>query len=151
MSMDFMGSTAAFRGVNLPAKPSGEILVRDEGIGSPLHAKGRKRTMAGNERHIVAERPEPLADRADKGAVIAPRKVCPADGALEKNVADNGEPRRFVEEDDMPRRVTGAVAHVEGEPGVSRATAQTTPRSREEHDGPRRTATPVSAAVKIGG
>ena len=56
--------------------------------------------MAGNEGHIVAQRPELLGDRVDQVLVVAHRKIGAPDAALEEHVAHHGELARAVEEHD---------------------------------------------------
>ena len=61
------------------------------------------------------KRPEPPGDRVDQILVVAHREVGAADRALEQHVADDGELRGGMVEDDMAGRVAGAVIDVEGQ------------------------------------
>lgn len=61
--------------------------------------------MPWNEADIVPEWEEPLPNRCDEVGVIAARKVGAADRALEEHVADLGDLRLAVEEDDMSGRM----------------------------------------------
>src|SRR5690242_19240178 len=92
-----------------------ENAIRDEGVGLPLLAEGAGGAMTRNEDGVVTERPQTGRDRVEKILMIAHRKIRPTDRALEKNVADDGQPRRRVMKDDMARGVTWAMIDVEDE------------------------------------
>src|SRR6185369_7799582 len=97
-----------------PTGPSlGEGVVGNERVRLPLLAEGRHRPVTRHEADVVAQRPEPRGDRLDQLGVVAAREVGAPDRALEKHVADLGEPRLAVEEDHMPGRVAGAVVDLE--------------------------------------
>src|SRR5690349_18679158 len=78
-------------------------------------AEGGHRAVAGNERGLVAHRPEPLRDRFDELLLIAAREVPAADGTLEQHVADQRQVRFRVMEHDVAWRVARAMADIEGE------------------------------------
>ena len=71
--------------------------------------------MAGDEGGVAAHRPKPLGNRIEQILVIAAREIGAADRALEQDVADDRQLRFGMVEDDMARRVAGAVADVEGQ------------------------------------
>src|SRR5512138_542512 len=67
---------------------AGSDAIRDEGIGDALLAEGRHRPVAADERDVVAERPQLVADGVDQGVVAAAREIGAADRAGEQHVAD---------------------------------------------------------------
>ena len=71
--------------------------------------------MTGYEGHVVAKRPQTLPNGLYKRAVIAAGKVCPSNRTLKQDVTDKSEPGRLVEEDDMARRVAGAMDDIKRE------------------------------------
>src|SRR5260221_14718424 len=71
--------------------------------------------MTWHEGDVVAEWPEPLADRLQQLLVIAAREVRAADRAPEQHVAHEGHLRRSVHERHVARRVAGAMRDVEGQ------------------------------------
>src|SRR6516225_7683124 len=83
--------------------------VRHKRIGPPLPPEGRNLLVAGDEGHVVAERPELAGDRVDQVLVAAAWEVGAADRAGEEYVADLGEPGLAVEEHHVAGRVAGAV------------------------------------------
>src|SRR5690606_36134595 len=97
---------------------SSEIGIRNKGIVPPLHPRGRKRPVPWHEGHVIAQRPEALADGLNERAVIAARKIRTVDRALKENIAHNRKARRLMEEHHMAGRVAGAVAHIKREAGT---------------------------------
>src|SRR6185369_2082630 len=81
----------------------------------PLPAEGRHRPVARDEADVVAQRKQALADRRYERLVIAARKIGAADRAFEQDVADHGELRGTMEEDDVARRVPRTVEDLEDE------------------------------------
>ncbi len=69
--------------------------------------------MAGDEHHVVAERPELRDDRLQQRRMVAAREIGASDRAGEQHVADDREAVGRGEEDDVPGRVAGAVAHLQ--------------------------------------
>src|SRR4029453_17836232 len=64
-----------------------EQQIGNEGVGLALPTEGRRLAVAGHEGDVVAERPQPLADRAEQLLVIAARKIGAADRTPEQHVA----------------------------------------------------------------
>ncbi len=71
--------------------------------------------MARHKGDVIAQRKQPLADRADQILVVAAREIRAADRALEQHVAHQGHARRRMHEHHMARRMSGAVIDVENE------------------------------------
>src|SRR5687768_7242053 len=71
--------------------------VGDERVGLALVAEGRHRAVPRHETDVFAERPQLAGDGLDQVPVAAAREVGAANGALEENVSDLGEPRLAVE------------------------------------------------------
>jgi len=69
--------------------------------------------VSWNEAHCVAQGEETPLDRVDQLAMVSARKIRASDRAAKEDVADLGELRLGVDEDDMAWRVPGAVDHVE--------------------------------------
>src|ERR1051325_7548056 len=65
--------------------------------------------MAGNEMHVVSQRPEFLGDGRDQLGVIAAREVRASDRAPEHDIAYEGDFRLLLEEDDVARCVAWAM------------------------------------------
>lgn len=72
-------------------------------------AKGRHWPVAGNKRNVITQRPEPTTDRCNQRIKIAFWKIGTPDRALKKHIADNGQTTRFMKENQVSRRVTGAM------------------------------------------
>ncbi|EXI77373.1 MAG: hypothetical protein AW12_03113 [Candidatus Accumulibacter sp. BA-94] len=68
--------------------------------------------MPRQKGHVVAERPQALANRRDQGVEIAFREVGATDGSLEQHVADDRQTVRPAEEDDMSGRMPRAMKDV---------------------------------------
>lgn len=99
--------------VSWPAAPSAEEAIRDERVVRALCAERRRGPVAGQKRHVVAERKELLANRMDQLRVIALREIRAADRAGEQHVADDRKTRAAMEVHDVAGRVTRAVPHLE--------------------------------------
>lgn len=109
-----------------------EHRIGDEGIGPPLVREIARLAMAGDEHRVVAQRPELAGDRVDQILMIALREVGAADRSLEQHVADDGELRRRMVEDDMAGRVAGAVIDVEHQLADGHGIAVDQPAARFE-------------------
>ena len=83
--------------------------VRQDGVGDKrvhlsLLTEGGHRTMAWNESHVIAQRPQPGRDGFDQVCMIAAREIRASNGPLKKHIADLGEARLAMEKDDVSRR-----------------------------------------------
>src|ERR1700690_2675519 len=76
-----------------------------------LPAEGRHLAVAGDEMHVVTERPKASGNRIDQLLMIAPRQVGAADGARKQHVPDKRDLGGTVVKNDMTRCVAGTVAH----------------------------------------
>ena len=54
-------------------------------------AESRERAMAGNERHVIAKRPQLRDDGIDELVMIAAWEIGPPDRALEEDIANRCE------------------------------------------------------------
>ena len=70
--------------------------------------------MTGDEDGFIAHRPQPLLDGGEQRLVIAQGEIRPTDRAGEQYVADQGQVRGRMVEDDMPRSVSGRMVDGEG-------------------------------------
>src|SRR5579872_1564646 len=87
--------------------------IADVRVGFALPTECRHLAVAGNEMHVVAERPQPRRDRIDQLLMIAARQIASSDGACEKHVADECDLRSFVKEHDVTWRVSRTMTHAE--------------------------------------
>ena len=71
------------------------------------------RAMTANEVHLVGPFHQLFLDRGDQRCVVAAGEVGAAYAAGKQHIADMGEFRGFVVEDDMARCVAGAVEDLE--------------------------------------
>lgn len=69
--------------------------------------------MAGNELHVITERKKLLVDRTDQRVVVPTRKIGAADGALKQYITDLSQTAGRMEKDNVPRRVSRAVQHIQ--------------------------------------
>src|SRR6187401_1095427 len=99
---------SSYRGVNglLPRRGAFAALLQ-ESVTFSLGADGRGGPMAGQDRHVVAERQQLRLDAGDEFIVAAIRKVGAADGALKQRVADQRKTCRRIHKHQMSGRVTG--------------------------------------------
>jgi hypothetical protein len=88
-------------------------MLAHEWVATAFLAERPARPVSGDEPHLVPEREEPLADRAQQRGMIAARKVGAADGAAKEDVADLGESGDRVEKDQVAWGVTWAVQDLE--------------------------------------
>ena len=86
-----------------------KLSAADEGVAAPLLTEGRHGAMTGDETHGVAEWKEPVTDRVEKLAMVAARKVGAPDRAAKEHVADLGQLRFGLMEDDVSGCVSGAM------------------------------------------
>ena len=68
--------------------------------------------MPRYKRHVVAQRPELVADRSQQIGMVAPRKIGAANGACEQYVSDQRHSITRMKEDDVTRGVTGTMQHL---------------------------------------
>jgi drug/metabolite transporter (DMT)-like permease len=112
-----------------------ERRVRDEGIARALLAEGGGRAVTGQKGDVIAEGKELLPDGGNERAVIAPGEVGAPDRAAKDHIADDREARGRVIEDDMARRVAGAVNDVETDPPDGDGVAVGEPAIRDKDPG----------------
>ena len=62
--------------------------IADIRIGLALPAECRHLAVAGDEMHVVAERPQARGDRIDELLMIAARQIAAPDGTCEQDVTD---------------------------------------------------------------
>lgn len=65
--------------------------------------------MATDELHIIAQWPQLVDDRVDQRLGVAAWKISAAHGASENHIADLGDARGPIEEDDMSGRMPGGM------------------------------------------
>ena len=94
----------------------GEHAIAHIWVARALVREGRHRAVPRHECRLAAEGPETCDDRVEQLLVVAERKVGAPDRTLKQHVADHRHPRRSVVEDDVTRRMTGAVIDVERQP-----------------------------------
>lgn len=68
--------------------------------------------MPRDEAHIIAQWKELSANRVNQLLVISFREIRPADGLLEKHIADQSQTGWGMVETDMARRVAGTVNYI---------------------------------------
>lgn len=88
--------------------------VPHEGIASAFLAEGRHGSVSRDEAGIVAERPETCANGLQQVRMVAAREIGATDAACKQNITDQGEVTLGVVEDDVSRRMSGAMQDVEG-------------------------------------
>ena len=93
----------------------GQHTVRHKRIILALGGEVAHRAVAGDEHGFAAQGPEFLGDGVNEVGVVAPRKVCPADGALEQHIADNRQLGGGVMKDNMARRMARTMDDIEYE------------------------------------
>jgi len=93
--------------------------VADEGIVPPFPADRRQVAVARQHDRVVGQRVETVADAGDEGGRVAVGEIGPTDAAAEEHVAADDERRRggMHHVDDVPARVAGNLADLEGEAG----------------------------------
>ena len=76
--------------------------------------EGAFRAMPGNEHSVIAHGPQPLGDAGDKIIVIALRKIGAPDAAGKQHIAHKSTLDLWRIKHHMARRVSWAVAHLQG-------------------------------------
>src|SRR5262249_49899302 len=80
-----------------------------ERIGRSFPAAGAGRPMSADDRNVVSQWQELVADRLQQLPVIPSGKIAAADGTREQHVAHNGQTLVRTEKDDASRRVPGTM------------------------------------------
>lgn len=70
--------------------------------------------MPGREGDVVTQRQQLVLDGVDQVGVVALREIGAANAAGEQHIAHEGVARGGLEQDDVTRRVAGAVQHLQG-------------------------------------
>jgi hypothetical protein len=94
---------------------------REIRIGPSFDADRRRRTVTGQNAHIIAERQNLFTDPGEKEVAIASGQIPAADSAREEHIAAEQYPVRQTKKTKAPRTMTGHFEHTKSNTGKLRA------------------------------